>query len=221
MKYLLGICLISLTLVFSGCFEVLEEITLNDDGSGKITMTLNLSRSTTKLNSIMLMDSINNYKVPSREDIRTNIEKMTAEISKIDGVSNVTNKINFDDFIFSVSCDFTNIDVLNSVITHFSTEGHAARVENIKQFVYDASRKVFSRNYHYNLSKEIDKVRKQDREILNEASVTTIYRFESPITDSKNTNARIAGNKKAIMLKVDVPDIISNTKNIKNTITLK
>lgn len=221
MRYILGTLLIITAILFTGCFEVVEEITLNDDGSGQITMTVNISRSKTKLNSIMLMDSINNYKVPSKEDIKQNMSKMIAEIKGIDGVSNVIHNMNFDDFIFAVTCDFENIDVLNSVITHFSTERHSAQIEKNKQFTYDAGRKVFTRNYHYNLSKEIEKVNQTDRAVLDDASITTIYRFESPISTAENKNAKIAGNKKAIMLKVNIPDMISNTKNIKNTITLK
>lgn len=194
---------------------------MNDDGSGQVTMTVNVSRSKTKLNSIMLMDSINNYKVPSKADIKDNIKKMIAEIESIRGVSNVSHTMNFDDFIFSVSCDFSNIDVLNDVITHFSTERHSTQVKNNKQFAYDAKKKVFVRNYHYNLSKEINRVKKKDREILENASITTIYRFKSSIVSSKNTEAKIAGSKKAVMLKVSIPDMITNKKDIKNTITLQ
>lgn len=221
MRYVASAIFLVLTMVFTGCFEVVEEITLNDDGSGQITMTVNISRSKTKLNSIMLMDSINNYKVPTEADIKEGMARMTAEIKSIKGVSNVSHQMNFDDFIFSVTCDFSNVDVLNDVITHFSTEGHAAELNSNKQFTYDASRKSFTRNYHYNLSREINKVRQKDREILDEASVTTIYRFESPIASAQNSDSKIAGNKKAVMLRVDVPDMISNKKNIKNTITLK
>lgn len=220
MRFLLSASLLALMFVLTGCFEVVEEITLNDDGSGQITMTVNISRSKTKLNSIMLMDSINNYKVPSKADINKNMVKMVAEIESIKGVSNVSHQANFDDFIFSVTCDFSNVDVLNDVIEHFSTDSHAAEVSKNKQFTYDANRKVFTRNYNYNLSREIQKVKQKDREILTEATVTTIYRFQSLISSAKNSGSKIAGNKKAVMLKIDVPDMISNKKNIKNTITL-
>lgn len=220
MRYFLYVFFFCLAFIFTGCFEVVEEITLNDDGSGAITMTVNISRSKTKLKSIMLMDSINNYKVPTREDITENMNKMVKEIESINGVSNVTQVVNFEDFIFSVSCDFTNVDVLNDVITHFSSEGITDRVTS-KQFSYNKANKVFKRNYDFNLSEEIKKVRQKDREILDEASVTTIYRFESAIASADNAESRIAGNKKAVMLKINVPDMINNSKNIKNTITLK
>ena len=169
----------------------------------------------------MLMDSINNYKVPSEADIRENMAKMVTEIKKIDGVKNVKHTMDFQEFIFSVTCDFRDVDVLNSVITHFSTDSHKTEIENNKQFTYDPSSKLFTRNYHYNLAQEIKKVRQRDREVLEDASVTTIYRFESDITSVANKDSRVAGNKKAVMLRIDVPDMISNKKNIKNSITLQ
>jgi len=48
-----------MVLSLSSCFEIVEEITMNDDGSGNILMTLNFSRSKSKIKSILLMDSIN------------------------------------------------------------------------------------------------------------------------------------------------------------------
>ncbi len=216
--------IVSFLLIFSlsGCFEVIEEITLNDDGSGHITMTVNFSQSKTKLNSIMLMDSINDYKVPSTADIDTQIKKMVSEVKAVDGVSNVQYQTDFENYIFSVSCDFASIDVLNDIITHFVTSEVKARdLRKNKQFSYDAGKKIFKRNYHYNLAREIENMRKKDREVLDDASVTTIYRFESDIVSCQNKDAKISGSKKAIMLKVDAEDMITNKNNIKNTIHLK
>ena len=51
---------------FTSCFEIVEEVTLKKDGSGEMSFSINLSQSKTKLNSIMLMDSINGYKVPKK-----------------------------------------------------------------------------------------------------------------------------------------------------------
>ncbi|MDA8693516.1 hypothetical protein N9L92_05575, partial [Saprospiraceae bacterium] len=199
----------------------IEEVILNDDGSGQVTMTVNLSQSKTKVKSIMLMDSVNSYKVPSEADIRKNMDRLVAEIQSVDGVSNVQKTLNFDEFIFTLSCDFENVEVLNSVIVHFSTDNYKSELNKNKQFAYDANRKVFTRNYHYNLAQEIERVKESDKEILEDASITTIYRFESDISSAANEDSRIAGNKKAVMLKVNVPDMISNKKNIKNSITLQ
>lgn len=206
--------------MFSGCFELIEEIKLNDDGSGHIEVTLNISKSKTKLQSIMLMDSINNYKVPSKEEISKNIKTITAEIGKIDGVTGVKQRIDFDEFIFAISCDFTNIEVLNEVISHFNSQSDAHININTDQFSYDKKKKIFKRKYEYNLASEIKKVRSADRKVLQDATITTIYRFDSTIANATNQSAKISGSKNAIMLKVGVQDMIADKKSIKNSITL-
>ena len=221
MKYHYYVLLILLSLLFTNCFEVIEEVIINDDGSGHITMTVNMSQSKTKVKSIMLMDSINNHKIPTQDEIEKNMNKMIAEIKSIPGVHNVKNRMDFEEFIFSVSCDFDDLDILNSVISHFSTDNYKEELAYNKQFEYDATSKIFSRNYHYNLAREIEKVKQRDREVLHDATVTTIHKFESTVASSSNKDSKIAGNKKAVMLRVGVTDMINDKKNIKNSIILQ
>lgn len=221
MKYYLGLMLLLSSMFLTSCFEIIEEVTLNDDGTGNVSLTLNFSKSKTKISSIMLMDSINNYKVPSRSEIKTQFAKLKNEVQKIKGVSNLESTSNFDDFIFTLSCDFTNVDVLNKIVSHFSSLHDSKIIANKKHFSYNKKSKTYTRNYHYDLAKEFKKVKAKDKSIIDGASITTVYRFESEIATSKNKKARISGSKKAIMLKVNAQDIISEKNTIKNTIQLK
>lgn len=54
----------------SSCFEVIEEIALKNDGTGDVVLTINLSQSKTKVASVMLLDSVQGYKVPSKQKIQ-------------------------------------------------------------------------------------------------------------------------------------------------------
>jgi len=220
-KYIFNVVLLSISFLFTSCFEVVEEISLNDNGSGNISMTINLSRSKTKVSSIMLMDTINGYKVPKKREVEKHIQEIVTALKSIKGVSNVKYSTDFTDFIFNVSCDFANVDVLNKVILHFTTRNQANAVTNSKQFSYNKNTKTFVRTYKYNLAREMQKISKKDRAVLRDASITTIYRFQSPIAMSKNKVARISKNKKAIMLSVSVKEMINHKTNIKNTIQLK
>ncbi len=217
-KYFNKILLFITILSLSSCFEIVEEITMNDDGSGNILMTLNFSRSKSKIKSILLMDSINGYKVPSRYEVETRITDLKNQLTNIKGVSNVKVKSNFEDYIFNISCNFTNTNILNEIITHFNKNKSQ---ELNKQFSYNKNTKTFKRTYNYNLSEEVKKISKKDREVFTDASITTIYRFQSLIIYSKNKKARISKNRKAIMLRVDVNNLLANKENIKNTIKLK
>ncbi len=220
-RYIVNLLLLLSLFLFTGCFEIIEEISLNDNGSGNISMTANLSRSKTKISSIMLMDSINGYKVPKKETVQKHINKIVSELKQIKGVSNVKYNTDFNDYIFNISCDFTNVEVLNKVILHFTTKNKANTVTKAKQFSYNKKTKTFVRTYKYNIANEMKKINEKDKDVLQNASVTTIYRFQSPIISASNKKAHRSKNQKAIMLKVTVQDIINHQSDIKNTIKLK
>ena len=212
---------LGLLILCTSCFEIIEEVSFNKDGSGHLTLTMNLSRSKTKLNSIMLLDSVNNYKVPSKREINVQIAQAIEKVKRIQGISNVKNSTNFDEYIFTMSCDFTDVDALNTVISNFSNKKDAAMIKKQKHFSFDKRQNTFTRNYHYDISKEFKKTKMEDRKVFETATMTTIYRFETPIISSKNTTAKIAGSKKAIMLRVNAQDIIQNKNSIKNHIKLQ
>ncbi len=205
-------------LLFAGCFEIVEEVTIREDGSGQATITLNISQSKTKLASIMLLDSINGYQVPTEGDIRTHITELAQKISEAKGVSHVKKVINFEDYIFSLSCDFADVDALNIVLSSISSKKEAQLIAKHKQFTY--KNKVFKRNYHYNIASEFNRIKSDDRQILEGATVTSIYRFEKPVVKVKNKAAKISKNKKAVFLRVSAEDMIKGRKSIKNQIQL-
>ncbi len=212
---------LGLFILCTSCFEIIEEVSFNKDGSGHVTLTVNLSKSRTKLNSIMLLDSINNYKVPSKIEIKNKIAQVIQKIKQIEGISNVKNSSDFNDYIFTVSCNFTNVEALNTVISNFSSKKEASIIKQQQHFSFDTSQNTFTRNYHYDLSQEFKKTNMEDRKVFETATMTTIYRFESPIISSKNPTAKISGSKKAIMLRVNAQDIIKNKNTIKNQIKLQ
>jgi len=208
-------------LLLTNCFEIVEEVSFNRDGSGHVTLSLNLSRSKTKLNSILRLDSINNYEVPSEIDIRKHFKEITSTVENTNGISNVTNSLNFNEYIFSISCDFNDVDALNTVISNFSTKEEALLIKKQKHFSFDKTQNTFTRNYHYDISRAFQKTRMEDRKVFETASITTIYRFETPILSSKNSTAKIAPSKKAIMLRVNAQELITNQNSMKNQIKLQ
>ncbi|AUP77367.1 hypothetical protein [Flavivirga eckloniae] len=212
---------LGLFILCTSCFEIIEEVSFNKDGSGHVTLTMNLSRSKTKLNSIMLLDSVNNHKVPSKTEIKNKIAEVIQKVKRVKGISNVENSSNFDEYIFTVSCDFTNVEALNTVISNFSAKKDAAIIKQHQHFSFNKTQNTFTRNYHYDLAREFKKTNMEDRKVLENATMTTIYRFESPIVSSKNPIAKISGSKKAIMLRVSAQDVIKNKSSIKNQIKLQ
>ncbi|WFO15142.1 hypothetical protein M601_014875 [Cellulophaga baltica 4] len=101
--------------LFTSCFEVLEEINLNSDGSGTMLVTFNLSRSKSKIASVMLLDSVNGYKVPSKDDINLALKDAENHLKTINGISNIKKTADFENYIFTLSCNFDKVANLDAV----------------------------------------------------------------------------------------------------------
>ena len=219
-KLLLFFSLISLFL-FTSCFEFVEEVTFNKDGSGSAVLTINLSKSKTKLASIMLLDSVNGYKVPSKATIRSKVNEIVRKIQQTKGVRNVKNSLDFNEFIITVACDFDNVEALNEVISNFSSKKQVEALKRDQHFTFNKENKTFTRSHHFDLGKEFKKTKMQDRKVFETATYTSVYRFETPIHSSENKEARISKSKKAIMLHLQAQDIVAHKQTIKNKIQLE
>ncbi|MEX6626975.1 hypothetical protein [Tenacibaculum salmonis] len=216
----LFLSIISLFL-FTSCFEFVEEISFNKDGSGSATFTINLSESKTKIASILLLDSINGYKVPSKNTIKNKVATIVQKIKTIKGIDEVKNTLNFEDFIVTISCNFDKVEALNTVLSTFSSKKEALVIKNHKHFKYDKTAKIFTRSHHFNIGKEFQKTKMKDRKVFETATFTGVYRFENPVVSCTNKLAKISKSKKAVMLRVKAQNIITNQQSIKNNIKLK
>lgn len=208
-------------LFFASCFQIIEDVTVKQDGSGVAIFTANLSQSKSKLASIMLLDSVNGYKVPSRADVRKHLTELTTTLEKIDGISNVTHTVDFDKFIATVRFSFANVDNLNS-ISNSIFEGMKLKPSNRSSYAYNSDNQTFIRKYVYEpqAKAEFDKLKEADKEIFRSAIYTSIYRFDKPVATQSNTLAKLAASKKAVMMQSSVLELINGKRNITNHIKL-
>ena len=109
-KLLLFIVLIPF---LSSCFEVIEEIAMKNDGTGDVVLTINLSQSKTKVASVMLLDSVQGYKVPSKQKIQQELNEAVAYLRKSEGISNVKSTSDFNNYIATISFSFKDVSWLN------------------------------------------------------------------------------------------------------------
>ena len=210
----LFVCLISLT----GCFEIVEQLFLKTDGSGDFQMVLNLSKSRTRLNSIMKMKTINGHDVPSKEDIRYRLSEIEKTVSKTAGISNVKTSIDFDNFIASINCSFKNVAALNNAVKNIYLKENAGKKAPEKIYEYNAG--VFQRWNKYSFKDDYSKLSNADKEVFATANYTAIFKFESAVSAASNKETRIAPSKKAVMLKLNTLDVITEKKSIENKINL-
>jgi hypothetical protein len=186
-----------------------------------MTVTLNLSQSKTKVASMLLLDSINGYKVPSKKTIQQNLQEAVVSLRKTPGISAVSQRLDFDNYIASISFSFSNVADLNTVNT-LVYEKLKIKPAGESSYSYQPAKHLFVRNYQYSLKAKqaYQKLKNQDKEVFKNATYTSIYKFESPILFQTNKNTKVSGSKKAVMLRANILDLINGNKNISNQIQL-
>lgn len=207
-------CLVSLT----GCFEIVEQLFLKADGSGDFQLVLNLSKSKTRLNSIMKMKTINGHDVPSKEDIKYRMANIEKTVAKTPGISNVKTSLDFDNFIASISCNFKHVAGLNNAVKNIYLKENASKKAPDKFYEYNAG--VFERLNKYSFKEDYKKLSNADKEIFATANYTAVFKFESTVSAAGNKETKIAPSKKAVMLKLNALDIIHEKRSIENKINL-
>lgn len=219
-KRIFSLLFLGLTFTFQSCFDVIEEVSLKTDGSGSFKMVLNMSRSKTKINSIMKMKTVNGHDVPTKEEIKKKIAGIENIIKKTAGISTVKTLLDFDSYIATITCNFSNVGSLNNAVKNIGDKENNTKPGIEKNYEYDAYAKTFSRLNKFSLKDEYQKMSNADREIFSGASYTGIFRFQNEVSAISNTGSKLAANKKAVMLKQNVLDIITNKKSIENKIAL-
>ncbi len=208
--------LISLT----SCFEIVEQVSLKNDGSGNFQLTLNLSKSKTKINSIMKMKTINGHDVPSENEVKQKIKEIEKAISKTAGITNVKTSMDFDNYIANITCNFAKVNQLNAVIKNVAASDKNNNKYIEKSYDFDIASNIFARINKLSLKQDYNKMSNADKEVFTAANYTAIYKFENTVNSVSNKDAKISPSKKAVMLQQNALDIITERKSIENKITL-
>ncbi len=215
------IALFCCLLLLQSCFDIIEQVFVKKDGSGNIQLVLNLSRSKSKLNSIIQMKEINGHPIPGKEEIVQKVSEIEKLFKKSNGISNVKTSLDFDNYIATISCDFINIKCLNNALENVGEKENVKPKGVEKLYEFDAINKSFSRINKFLIKDAYKKLSIADKEIFATATYTSIFRFENEISKTSNMESKLAANKKAVMLKLNALDIIANNKSIENKINLK
>lgn len=207
--------------ILSSCFQVVEEITMRNDGTGDVMLTINLSQSKTKVASVMLLDSVQGYKVPSKQKIQKELNEAAAYLRKSEGITNVKTTSDFNNYIATISFSFKDVSNINNITKNILAQ-QKIKATNTSSYTYNKTTKTFNRKYQTVASAktEYNKLKSKDKAVFNGAMYTSIYRFESPVTSTTNSASNLSKSKKAVMLKASVTDLINGKINVSNQIQL-
>ena len=166
------------------------------------------------------MKTINGHDVPSKEEIRDKVADIEKTAAKTQGISNVKATVDFDNYIATISCNFTQINRMNDVVKNVYAKEDGKGKEPEKIYNYTPGSKTFSRLNLFSFKNEYKKLSNADKEIFATANYTAIFKFEAAVTGTLNKDTKTAPSKKATMLKLNALDIATEKKSIENKITL-
>lgn len=213
---------IVLTLLsLSSCIEIIDDLTLHNDGSGTLKYTINLSSSKVKVNSILALDSFNNQKVPSIDEIKQMTRDFQSLLSKEPGISNVKIDFNSVDFIVKFSCDFSHVTHLQKAIKKTIATMNESPIlpaydgdwiswdgTNISRIIPGAIAEK-SKNYQ-----------NSDLPLLKTGTYTSIGRYDRPIAKVTNGKCKLNPNKTATFLQINAFELRNNNRLLENTVVL-
>ncbi len=216
--FLLGLCSIILT----GCIEIIDDLSINSDGSGTFKYTVNLSSSKVKVNSVLALDSLNGTKIPSKAQIEEMISTFKSTISKEPGISNVNTEVDMANFIIKINCDFKSVAQLqNAIKTGISSmyKHPSNELDTYNWVSWDDNTLV--RSIPQLVTQDYKRLKTEDKELLKQGNYTSFTRFDKEIESFDNTKSQLSKNKKALMIRVDPNALMINTNLLTNRIKLE
>lgn len=221
MKTVQLLLLFSLITLLSSCIEIIDDLSLNDDGTGTFKYNVNLSSSKVKINSLLALDSLDGKKVPSLDEIKQSIDRIMDEFREQPGISNVSMDADYNDYIFKFHCEFTTVEVLQDAIKEVVKK--ETKEEYSSGLSYDwvsFDGDLMSRSVPQITIRKSSEINQNDVALLKEGSYTSITRFSRAIERSDNEKAMISKNGKAIMIRTDPYSLIQNHQLLDNNIYL-
>ncbi len=221
MKWNLFIACVLIVFSFSSCIEILDDLTLNNDGSGTFKYSINLSSSKVKVNSLLALDSLDGKKVPSIDDISLKIKEVVSQLKESNGISNVQMESNYTDFIFKIQFDFSSLKNLQeAVVSIVKSESKGTNYKEIESrwLTFDDDKLV--RSIPQITIEKANQFKKEDADLLRLGSYTSITRFERDVVSFENSDAKQAKNNRAVMLRANAYSLTQNPSLLDNTIYL-
>ncbi|MGD0709649.1 MAG: hypothetical protein ABR968_00565 [Bacteroidales bacterium] len=207
-----GLFLLPLLFCYSGCIDIVEEITINPDQSGTVSFRMDMG----ELGG-MAMDMGEKYVQGSLiKQIKNLPETVAGMLKGIDGLSNikpVTNKKG----LYSISFDFKNSKQLNAAIY---------KLVDLKKRSFEPSyirinkRRMIKKNYAPVLRLFIDKYKDQltDKSILKLIYYKTIFHFPSEVRKFSNNKSILSSDKKTLEYKCNLDELLNTNVDIGNKV---
>lgn len=192
-----------ITLIFgcslSSCFDIFEKISFNEDHSGHAYFIADLSQSSDNIKGVLALQALfNKTEIPDSSLIKKTLLEFQARSEAYEGISNVVIKDNYNDYIFSMSLDFTNIQALNNFLQEL-TQSKQQKTEASLSEVFQLSNSSFKRSAASISKRILEKSPiRIDSSLLLTAKYNYIYSFPRRIKAVDNKLAKTSAKQNSV-----------------------
>lgn len=207
-----------LAVFFTSCFEIVEEVKMKTDGSGKMIVTVNMSESKEDLKGYMDSGEIGEMTLPDQKELTNYLSRIENTLESVNGMSNASAKADFNEFIFTFAADFTSVKAMNLAVNKLTKELSRGMIAIDNKYEYTNGR--FKRSFGTMLSEaDYEKLPMMQRFVLESARMVSIYTFSKSVKKMSNETAELSDGNKVVKFKSTLGDIAKGTKSVQNTIS--
>ena len=207
-----------ITLFFTSCFEIVEEINMKSNGAGQMLVTVNMSESKEDLKGYMDSGEVNGLSLPNQKELNSYLIQIEQTIESVEGMSNAKAQADFNEFIFTFAADFTSVKSMNLAINKLTKELSRGMISIDNKYEYANGQ--FKRSFGQMVSpEEYEKLPMMQRFVLESARMVSIYTFSKPVRKVANQNVELSNDKKVVKFESTLGDIAKGALQNETTIT--
>ncbi len=232
MKRIIGIVTALLTLFLTSCITIEEIYTFNSDGSGSMKYVIDMGEMATMLKAFG-GDEENEETSEldtSMREASVELESKAKRLSSIKGISGITNSSDEENFVFTLSFDFKDIDALNAGLNEIlkdsaDTQFHQYFIQKGKTLQRNSllGSKLKSAMGLEDESDENDEEQEMANMMLEQMKYNLTFNFNKGVKSvkTKSTVGKLSSDKKTYTMETNFKQLAENGEMLDANFKLK
>jgi len=167
----------------------------------------------------MKVGEVDGKKIPGESELNHNLIKLKFVLQGIQGLNSINVEKDFKNYIFKITGNFDQLENLNAGIIQVAEAFNSSTFEVPKSNNFKYNPGTIQRLFPYPIDASFyDRAKSSVQFILDEARVTSIFRFDKKIKSFSNKKAKLSPSGKAVMLKATLAELGKAEKSLENKI---
>lgn len=186
----------------SSCFDFTEEITINEDGSGKYETIMDAKKFAEQMQSLAAFNTNNETEPQLKNSLDSSFDETIKKYNSVRGVTNVVADTS-EPNIYKLSMNFSNVDALNQAIYLSNND------EGMKNLYSFQKGQLTRKDNKLNFGDVEDESElEMMKEMMKDNKYTIIINVPGKIKSLSNKDAKISDDKKSVRLVCSLTDLI-------------